>query len=75
MICDTELFLLRRFLNDQPLEDKDRFRIEKKSMRGEFALTLTINDCTVEDAGAVRCYAKNPVGEDNTNGALLVQGE
>jgi hypothetical protein len=43
-------------------------------MRGEFALTLTISDCTVEDAGAVRCHAKNPAGEDNTNAALTIQG-
>ena len=63
-----------RFLKDQPIEEGKKFRTEKKSMRGEFALILYIEDCPVEDAGEVRCHAKNPVGEADTKCALTVQG-
>ena len=66
--------IYHRFKGDVQLEQDSKYRWDIKPMRGEYAITLFIEDCQVEDEGIIKCVAKNPAGEAENSAKLEVSG-
>ncbi|KAJ8319891.1 hypothetical protein KUTeg_001478 [Tegillarca granosa] len=61
------------FINEKPVEDSLRFRVDQRKTYTDLVHSLSIDNTEVEDAGEVKAIAKNKAGQAVTIAKLVVE--
>lgn len=74
MHLQSNFFVLYRFINEKPVEESLRFRVDQRKTYTDLVHSLSIDNTEVEDAGEVKAIAKNKAGQAVTIAKLVVEG-
>ena len=60
---------------DEKIESSERVAIVSEEVKGQLKVSLTLNDCPMDDAGEIRVTAVNPAGEDSCVAKLKIKSK
>ena len=63
------------FKGEEKIEPSERVTITCEEVKGKLVLSLSVNECVMEDAGDIRVTAVNPAGEDSCVAKLKIKSK
>ena len=63
------------FKADDKIESSERIAIVSNEVKGQLKVSLTLNDCPMDDAGEIRVTAVNPAGEVSCVAKLKIKSK
>ena len=63
------------FKGEEKIEPSERVTITCEEVKGKLVLSLSVNECVMEDAGDIRVTAVNPAGEASCVAKLKIKSK